>query len=167
MNLFIYENELTKEKVTGLEPNRKTVRAILKKEDKYSVILMKSSSVYMFIGGGINEEEDIFDALQREVLEETGIKTKNEKEVCVIHNYAERRNKLEYWHCTYFLCEIASEGHPLNLEDYEKEIGLELKWYNEEEMIRELTYHESNHPFGASIQRRELMAFTTMLEKGD
>jgi len=164
MKKYIYEDNLTSEIIKDLKPNRRTVRAIIKKEDKYSVTFMQGGDVFIFIGGGINEDEDIIDALKREALEESGIEVEPVKHICTIQNYSKRKDSIEYWHSDYYLCKVISEGHELSLEDYEKENGIEIRWYTKEEMIKQLRDYPTSHSFGRSVQNRELLAFKSLFE---
>lgn len=56
---------------------RIVVTALIKKEDKYVFIKKKGEDTYHLPGGAVEENEDVFDALKREVLEECGIEIKD------------------------------------------------------------------------------------------
>jgi|GEM_PF-2920292 len=167
MDVFIYENDLTKEKVSHLTPDRKTVRAIVRRGEEYALAYFNKYQLHGFIGGGIELGEDEKTALTREVLEESGFKVDVKRRVCSINSYAARNSKIEYWHSTYYLCDLVSSGHPLNLEDYEKEFGLEIKWYKRDEVLNIFENTQSSHPFGASLYQRSITAFKKLLELGD
>ncbi len=167
MDLFIYENGLNENDVIDLKPNRKTVRAIVKDQEKYALTYFPKYLLHGFIGGGIENDEDEITALKREVIEESGFKVKPLQRLCTIHSYAIRKEKIEYWHSTYYYCQLLSSGHPLKLEQYEKDFGLTIKWYNEGEVKDIFMNGTSKHPFGSTLYNRSLNAFNVHIEKGD
>jgi len=58
------------------------VRAIIIKENKVVLVRQEKANgrdVYIFPGGGIEENKDIFSAVQREIKEETSLEIKIKK----------------------------------------------------------------------------------------
>ena len=51
---------------------RKAARAVLFKDDKIAILFVSKNNYHKLPGGGIEPGENIHEALQREILEETG-----------------------------------------------------------------------------------------------
>lgn len=60
---------------------RIVVTALIKKEDKYVFIKKKGEDIYHLPGGAVEENEDVYEALRREVKEECGLEIKDIKPV--------------------------------------------------------------------------------------
>lgn len=56
---------------------RIVVTALIKKNDKYVFIKKKSEDIYHLPGGTVEENEDVYKALKREVKEECGLEIKD------------------------------------------------------------------------------------------
>lgn len=91
-------------------------------------------------GGHIHLDENSLDAIKRELFEETGLKTKQAKLVCINENFYS--NKLNFHELGfYYLVEVE------NLNDRDKDfsltendeghlIDLEFKWLNFDELLQ-------------------------------
>lgn len=117
---------------------RKAVRGIVKKGEKYLIIHGKYGD-HKFPGGGMDEGESLLDTLFREVLEETGYQVKEESvsDYILVH---ERRKgmfndclDMDSW---YYFCEVGEEVGERNLDEYEKEYEYEVEWMDLDEALR-------------------------------
>lgn len=117
---------------------RKAVRGIVKKGEKYLIIHGKYGD-HKFPGGGMDEGESLLDTLFREVLEETGYQVKEESvsDYILVH---ERRKgmfndclDMDSW---YYFCEVGEEVGERNLDEYEKEYEYEVEWMDLDEVLR-------------------------------
>ena len=127
---FKYENELV----------RKAVRGIAFKNGKLLMIESKMAGDYKFPGGGVEKGETEFDALIREVREESGhnvskighivfriIETSKDKEL---------DNTKFKMVSDYYLCEVDDGVDSLSLDDYEREMGFSPIWIGIEEAVK-------------------------------
>ena len=100
---------------------------IRNKEDKYLICKMPKDrgafpGQWALPGGGIKPEENMFDALKREMKEELDIKVKVEKLACVINHILP--NEKQHWVAAEFFAKIV-EGEPRIVETDKHD---ELKW---------------------------------------
>lgn len=106
---------------------RTTARAIIINEKKEILMLYSQMfNDYTFPGGGVGDDEDLIDALKREVLEETGIVLKNIKHYGYIEEirYGISGSDNVYDQTShYYLAEVESQREP-NLIFREKIQGL-------------------------------------------
>lgn len=117
-------------------PNiRNAVKAVLIKDNLILLIKHKNENVYYTLpGGGINHNENIYDALRRECLEEVGAKIKVQDLIFVTEYIADEdintiQKKGFHQIDMYFKCEIIGEldiNHAIEQDD--TQIGYE--WIN-------------------------------------
>ena len=104
---------------------RPSARAIIIKRDKIALVYATNEKYYKFPGGGIHEDEDIRDALIREVKEEVGLSVIPAS--IIEFGSVLRRQKSDRDDDTvfeqenyYFFCEVKDEAGDQNLDEYEK-----------------------------------------------
>ena len=105
---------------------RIAARAVLFDENK-SVALMYigSKNFYKLPGGGVDDEEHLEAALEREMLEETGCTIKQIGEIGV---FIEKRDQWKMFQVSFsYLARVVKKGE-LSLTDEEKAEGFELVW---------------------------------------
>lgn len=100
-----------------------SVRAIIIKNGKI-VMQMEGTGQYKIPGGGIEEGEDIIDALKREVREETGYTIIDDSivELGEIHEIRKDLfdSKCKFMRKTYFYyCKVENHREPLKLTEHE------------------------------------------------
>ncbi len=128
------------DKIKGSVYYRSAVRAIIKKGDHYLFVQSHKFNDVKFPGGGVEKNEDKFDALMREVREETGYLVKPE---FIHYGYTDEINKSIYpdtdifqMRSDYYTCEVYDETTSQELDDYEREYGYEAVWMNIEEALK-------------------------------
>ena len=126
---YLTEKELVK---------RKTVRAIIVKEDKILMAYSKKYNDYMFPGGGLEKNEAVEVALLRELKEELGVNSIEKMALCLkvveLRGYNEINNINQV--SQYYLVKTNDFGKQ-NLEAYEMSFGLEPAWVSIDDAIKQ------------------------------
>ncbi len=120
------------------------VRAIIKKNDSFIVVEHneeKHGKFFIFPGGGIENGETIFEATQREVLEETNLNVRANKIVYIRETRLGKDTGIEF----YVLCEFIDGemklGSDPELSD-NKQVLTKLKALSIDELNNEKWYPE-------------------------
>lgn len=131
---------------------RLTARAILKNaDDLYAVMYAKAFTLHSLPGGGVEGNEDIVDALRREVFEETGC---NCDRIEPLGYVEENRAHQDYTTISYyFIVDTHSAPSQPALTDDEKENGTTVEWRPFDEVCRCITA-----PVHTTTQRKFLQA---------
>ena len=155
----IVEGELGEEEVLK---TRKTVRAVIIKNNLVYMLYSKLYNDYIFPGGGIKEDEDHYDALKRELKEELGAnEIKVIKEVGYIEElrYGINQNNSTYKQTSYYyLCEIDDITKP-SYNKRELAQGLIPKWVEIDKAIN----HNENELL--TRDKDEDKGFITVIER--
>jgi len=119
---------------------RDAVRAVISQNNKYLLIYSSQKGDYKFPGGGVEPGESFNQALEREVLEESGYRiTEIGTQIALISEFSEsREEELDYFQMDshYFHCTIdLGEKLELNLDKYELDLNFEPLWISLEEAI--------------------------------
>lgn len=135
---------------------RRAGRAVIfDKNGNVALLHVTKKNFHKLPGGGIEEGEDIENALRREVLEEIGCEIANLRELGIIEEY---RGKFELHQISYcFLADLAGEkGRPQLTED-EIADGFETVWLNIDVAIQQLEneVHVEDYE-GKFIQLRDI-----------
>ena len=112
---------------------RPSARAIIIKNHKVALVYSKKFDYYKFPGGGIKTNEEIIDALIREVKEEVGlnvIKDTVKEYGKVLRIQRSDYNTIFYQENYYYLCDVDDEISNQKLDDYELEEGFSLVYVN-------------------------------------
>jgi ADP-ribose pyrophosphatase YjhB (NUDIX family) len=109
---------------------------ILRKDNKILIISSPKSKNYhhKLPGGGVEESENIEQALQREIKEEVGGKIEIVKEIGEIIQMREKYQLKQISHC--FLTRLIGKLGKANLTEDEKKAGYTFEWYSIEEAIQ-------------------------------
>ena len=131
---------------------RITARAIMKNGSSlYAVMYSEEFDLYTLPGGGVEEGEDILQALRREILEETGCECSNIEPLGYVE---ENRAHSDYTQISYyFLVSTDSQQLIPNLTEDEKTHGTAAGWHTLEDAYRRIA--EPRHP---TAQRKYLQA---------
>lgn len=135
---------------------RRAARAIVfDGERKVALLHATKKGYHKLAGGGIEEGEDIIEALKRECLEEIGCNIGNVKELGVIEEY---RNDFKLHQISYcFIADLVGEKGQNKLEADELADGFEPEWMTIEDAIRALESEASiEHYEGRFIRLRDL-----------
>ncbi len=125
---------------------RKTISAIIqrKSDSKFLILKWKKQDWISQPIGGIEDEEDLAEAAQREVLEETGYKTKFVKKLGFefdSHFYADHKKVFRHRRDQPVLLELVDETpEEVNEKEFEQH---EAVWMSYKELMKEIT-HEYN-----------------------
>ena len=107
----------------NINRKRHASRGVILKDNQILLTYQKKYDVYMLPGGGIENDESYFDAVIREVEEETGFQIDNPKHYLDIEEYVEDMLHINH----YFICSLKSKGN-ICLTEAEKLAGLEARW---------------------------------------
>lgn len=121
-------------KLQGLPSLRHAVRAVVVQGGKLLMVYSEVNGDYKFPGGGVKEGESHFQALQRELREETGSTL---IDLIRIVGITLEYDRTERQGCGYFkmfsfyyLCGIEDHFQSTLLDPYEAELGFAPAWVN-------------------------------------
>ena len=149
-HIYTYDSREIK---TRIEAKRIAVRAVIQKDDLTLLIYLKKTDEYKFPGGGLEDLESYEEGMKREVLEEAGAKVVNTLN-CI--GYIDQIYPDKYvvgetfsMRSIYYQCDVIENVKALNLDDYEKELGIEPVWVtldiaieaNEKRLLKGSEYH--------------------------
>jgi len=154
MNIEMFDNGLTKEDILD-QVQHVACRGICMMNGLFAVVHIPVHDIYMFPGGGLEENETIEECVKREVLEETGLNVVVKERTISIKEVFEN----DIWTNHYHLCEIVSQTDQKQLTMEEKELELETKWMSKDELLDVLSNCMGNHPHAPNIHQREFIAF--------
>lgn len=141
--------------------DRKTVRAVIIKNNQVLMLYSKLFDDYTFPGGGIKNGENMEEALKRELYEELGANTvKIIKEIGYTEEvrFGIKGSDSTYLQTSYFmLCEIDDIGEP-NFVGREKIQGIIPVWVNIDEAIK-------HNDFINTYERQNSKGFKTVLQR--
>lgn len=147
---------------------RNASRSIMFDDNNLVMLKSKKYGDIKFPGGGIEGNETIEEALNRELLEETGIKA---KEIKPFGKLVEYRQAIDGIHDTvimnnyFFTCKIDEETNYRNLDQYEQEYGYEVIRISINDAIKcnEKLLNNNNIPW----VKREIYILKYLLNKGE
>jgi 8-oxo-dGTP diphosphatase len=146
-------NTFGKEIHDGFRERNRATGIVL--NDKKEIILMNLTNMYfhMLPGGGVDSNENMEEALYRELKEETGANVEIISELgIVVENLEQRKMK----QITYFyLTKIVGEIQEPNFMPDELEQGYQVEWYSIDEAIKII---EAENEYEEYIKQRELEA---------
>ncbi len=131
---------------------RITARAILKNPNgRYAIMYSEKFNLYSLPGGGVEPGEDIADAIQREIWEETGCSITSMQ---LLGYVEENRAHCDYTQINhYFVLETDDLDFEQHLTENEVKNKTTVMWLNAEE-----TYHHIASPQHDTNQRKFLQA---------
>ena len=136
---------------------RKASRALVfDKDNNIALLHAKNKSYHKLPGGGIEDGEDIIQALRREAMEEIGCEIDNIKELGVVEEY---RNQFSLHQLSYcFIANLKGEKGIPHLEPDEMEDGFETVWLNIDDAIKVIENEKDlEHYEGRFITSRDLI----------
>ncbi|MTI47887.1 MAG: NUDIX domain-containing protein [Firmicutes bacterium] len=149
----IKEDSLVQEKKYKV---RKSARAVLfNKTGQIALLNVTKKNYHKLPGGGLEGQESILQALDRELIEEVGVGIEGESEVGLIVEYRDEINVLQFSYCYYG--SIAGEIGKTSYSDSELKDGFELIWVDLNTAIEKMKKDIPSDYFGRFIQFRDLL----------
>jgi len=152
MIIEIFDNGLEKEDCIGLE-KRTACRGIVFKDDLFLTVHIEKFDITTFPGGGLEDDETLEECVEREVLEETGIRTKVKAQTVTVLEYFSD----VIWESHFFLCDFIEDSKKRNLTDEEKEILMVTRWLKIDELMDIFENNMTKHKNGPNIHNREFL----------
>lgn len=135
IHTFDYRKNKTRE-----QPNRIAVRAVIIQNNLLFLVHLKTTSEYKFPGGGVEDNEELLDALKRETLEESGAYITCVKECLgyIDQIYMDKYDPeaIFYMRSIYYLCDISNRFSQQNLSNYEITLDFSPVWVPIDEAIQ-------------------------------
>jgi 8-oxo-dGTP pyrophosphatase MutT (NUDIX family) len=145
---------------------REAARAIvLDGSYKIALLFVSKKNYYTLPGGGLEENESIIQALEREILEETGCRVEVMTEIGEIKEHRENYLLTQKSYC-YSVKVVGEKGEPV-FTDKEKDAGFQLKWCSLDDAIKIMVHNKLIDYRGHFIQLRDLTflkAFAKQIE---
>ncbi len=135
------------------EPFRQRAAAravLLDDDDNVAIIEAKNIKIHKIIGGGIEEDEDIEKALEREIMEESGCIGDVKQELGIVIEHRSNRNLIQTNYC-YIARLVSDKGQP-SFTEGEIEEGFELVWVSLDEAERRFATDEPTE-YSAKFQQ--------------
>ena len=135
---------------------RRAARALVfDTENKIALLHATKKGYHKLPGGGIEQGEDIIEALKRECIEEIGCDIQDAKELGIVEEY---RNEFKMHQISYcYLARLKGEKGQNHLEEDEAADGFEPEWMSLEDAIKTLEREASiEHYEGRFIRLRDL-----------
>lgn len=148
----------------SLRPPRRTARAIVVNPDGlFAVLYEEKFSLHTLPGGGIEANENITEALRREVLEETGCTCDTVIPLGIVE---ENRFHADYTTISYWFTVKTNmrSGSPL-LTEAELAVGTKLKWCTLDETIHLIRDCEHDTVQKKFLQARDMAALNEFLRQ--
>lgn len=133
---------------------RKASRAvIINHSNEVALLFVSKNNYHKLPGGGIEQGEDISEALIREVIEEVGVEIKLITEVGAIIEYRDQFELLQLSYC--YVAEVEKLLENPSFTEEEVSNGFILKWVPIEEAINLLRDDQPRDYMGKFIQKRD------------
>lgn len=148
------------------KPPRLTARAIVRNRDGlYAVMYAEKFKLYSLPGGGVEEGEDILNALRREVYEETGCVCDGVQELGIV---TENRASLDYTQINYYYVVTTSHAPDENhLTESEQASRTVVQWHSLAEMARLIHEQEFERVQGKYLKARDVAALRAYVQRFD
>lgn len=146
--------------------NPHKVRAVLLDENDYMALMYlpkykhnDNNDLYMIPGGGVEANESVEKALEREMLEETGC------HINIIEELGYIECPEDKWASTthYYLAKIAGEKGQLQLTEHETESKFILQWHSLEKALDFITNQVANDN-SKYVKLRDIIVISEAIE---
>ncbi len=121
---------------------RYAVRSVAIRDNRVLTIYSSTNGDYSLPGGGVEAGESYYDALKREVKEETGYEVIKIKELCVelkeMHKSKFKEDNAEFFenNSYYYLVDVSEDRGEQKLTESEIREGLEVRWEHIDVIIK-------------------------------
>lgn len=160
----IHDSDLY-ENVVDADPTNYRLRTaaravVLDDRDQVALLKVGAYNYYKIPGGGIEEGEDVEQALARELLEEIGCQAEIAGEVGEIVQFLDQKQLKQISYC--YLAKQIGEKNAPNFTDEEVANGFEALWVKDiDEAIKLLENSRPDDYSGTSIVERDLTLLVT------
>ena len=147
---------------------RKTVRAIINNNNQVGLLHIQgidkfgNRNHFETPGGGIENNEELIEALKREIKEEIGFTIKNIKSIGRIDIQYNLLNRIDEGY--FYYCEI-DKYVGINLNEYEKDLFKEIKWIDIND-IDDFYLNTKVQNVGIMIHKRDYLLIKKAKELG-
>lgn len=140
---------------------------LLVENNNNQIIIAFSHGTYQLIGGHVEDNEEDFECIKRELLEEAGMDVSNiiPKEICRIIYYTRKDNEVKKYIANYYSAKTDIKPNIYNVNLTEDEINgkFEIRIVDKEIMIDELNKNLLTSPF-YNVTKDTLDVVETYLE---
>lgn len=141
---------------------RHSGRAIIIKDDKILLSHELNTDIYMSPGGGLEENEELFECCQREVEEETAYLVTAGSEFITVEEYCFETLYISH----YFPCEIIGMGKS-TLTPTEIEHGITAEWVEIDKALAIFGKYDEMREDWRSLYLREFTVLNKFLQTND
>lgn len=148
--------------------SRPSARAIIIKNGKIAMVYSKKYCYYKFPGGGIEADENVKDALIREVSEETGLCVIEDsiKEYGQVHRVQKgTKEDIFIQDNYYFFCGVEDNLKHQKLDAYEEYEGFTLEFLDPQTAI-DVNRKNTLDDFNRVMLEREILVLELLIKEG-
>lgn len=142
---------------------RKAGRAILVKDGKIAMLYVSNKKYHKLPGGGVEEGEDIKDALKREILEETGCSAEIKSELGMTIEYRNEFNQLQLSYS--YIADVTDSSKEPEFTDDELADGFQIKWIELKDVLDILAEDQPEDYVSKFIHTRDTYIINKYLDK--
>lgn len=142
---------------------REAVRAVVSKDRKIALLYVSKENYHKLPGGGIEQGENIYAALDREVMEEVGVTIKNVEEIGEIIEYRKQHNLKQISYC--FIADVKHDEGKQFFTEEEKQEGFKLKWVSIEDALCLMKNDEPKDYLGKFVQIRDIAILDCVINR--
>lgn len=138
-----------------MEVRNATRTVLLDQDNQVAVINVHKHGYYKIPGGGIESSEELIDAARREAKEESGCDSEIVAELGRIETDIPGWNMYDI--SDGFIARVVGEKGATEYEDWEKERGFDIEWYDSlDEAIQLIETNQVSDPNATKLQARDL-----------
>ncbi|MEC0240370.1 NUDIX domain-containing protein [Paenibacillus dokdonensis] len=142
---------------------RRASRAVILNDfNQIALLFVSKNNYHKLPGGGIEQGENVTEALIREVLEEVGAEISVHSEVGVIIEYRNKHEMMQLSYC--FLARLEKIKEAPSYTEEEKSNGFALKWVDMEKALALLNDDRPKDYVGKLIRKRDYIFLTKAKE---
>lgn len=135
---------------------RKASRAvILNDQMQMALLYVEKNNYHKLPGGGFEQGEDRYTALDREVAEEVGVVINTKDDFGIIIEYRDQIEQLQISYCC--IAEVRNSLEGTCFTEQEKAMGFQLKWLDILEAFHTIHNDKPKDYVGKFIQRRDFL----------